>query len=330
MKLDLSKVREILLVRPEQIGDTILLTPLVSQIKEKLPNARITLLIKKSMAPVVERNPQIDGLIFTENKNDVLKKKFDLSIVFEDNPLPEYAWLCFKARIPCRIGDKNRLLYRFMYNCGVPLDPKEDLHQVESFGRLLKPLGINMIDKPALIVTDRDMDEKIKNLLPDGKPLIGMHIGTGGGNRALSPEAYALILDNVKKSRDCNIVLIGGPQETVTIEKIKEAAEGGFINMVNKVDLKGMLSLIKRLDCFIGVDSGPMHAAAALGIPCLAIFTAKDVNPKKWAPWKTRSVIMRSKHNCQLKCSHRKCGYDYCARQVDPQELISSLNSLCG
>ena len=163
----------------------------------------------------------------------------------------------------------------------------------------------------------------------DDKKIIGLHIGTGGGNKALLPETYAQISDLLQDKISCRIILIGGKNEVFTLEKIKSVAAKPFLDFVGKLSIQELFLAIKQLDLFIGVDSGPMHAAAAFSIPTVAIYTAKDVNPCRWFPWMTRNIIIKSaKDRCNIKCSHRECELNDCLVSIDPKEIVESANIL--
>lgn len=337
MAIDLTKIKNILIVRPEMLGDTILLTPLVSAIKRKLPQARITLLLRSPAQEILKNNPQVDEVILLQPWFDLLKevkkRKFDLSIVLEDNPSPEYALLCFFAGIRYRIGDKNRLLYRWAFNQPAAIDlSNKNLHQVQIHAQLLKPLGIDQVTEPSSIFPDQKDQHQIRKRLEKygllNQSLIGIHVGTGGGNKALLAETYALLADNLQKATGKKIIIFGGASELSTAQKIKAAATLPYLDLVNQLTLGELLALIKCLNLFVGVDSGPLHAAAALKIPIIAIYTAKDVIPARWVPWQARYVKILTKHDCPLPCSHRECIEDTCSRYVDIQEVVEAAHKL--
>lgn len=336
------KINKILLIRPEMMGDIILLTPIISAIKKYYPQSQIYMLLQSPMEEVIKNNNEISGYILTKKNlsfKEILglsykirKEKFDISIVFEDNPTPQFAYLSLLSRIPIRIGDKSRILYGWIYNYGVWIDSSDKTkHHVELYLGLLEPLGIKDCYMPLKININKDAEKKILKILPhkeNNQKFIGIHIGTGGGNRALLPETYAQISDLIQEKLCCKVFLIGGKREIKTLDKIKGLARRSFIDMVDKLSIQELFALIKNLDLFIGVDSGPLHAAAAFKIPIIAIYTANDVNPARWLPWMTKSKVIKSRNDCRLKCSHRECNYDYCLKAINPLEIIAAAINL--
>jgi ADP-heptose:LPS heptosyltransferase len=326
---------KILLIRPEMMGDTILMTSIVSSIKKQYPDSKIYMLLQHPMEEVIKHNKDISGHIFTKKRlgikdffklvSDIKKERFDISIVFEDNPTPIYVLLSFLAGIPNRIGDKARILYGWMFNKGVWINSADNsLHHIELYLKLLEPLNIFNSKQSLNLPLDIKAEKSITELLPEKTgAFIAIHIGTGGGNRALLSETYAKISDLLQERLSCKVFLIGGEKELDTLQRIKTLAKKPFIDLISKLSMQQLFSVLKRMDLFIGVDSGPMHAAAAFSIPTLAIYTAKDVNPVRWFPWMTRNVLVKSRNDCKLKCSHRECSFDYCLTAIEAEHIIS-------
>lgn len=329
------KFKKILLIRPEMMGDTILLTPIISAIKNQYPESKVYLLLKPGMEEIVKNNPKVSGWILSKDFSALLKEvkreKFDVSVVFEDNPTPQYALLCLLAGIPNRVGDKARIAYGWIYNKGVWINSSDNtLHHIELYLKFLAPLGITDIKLPLTIHTDVEAEIEVSKILPEKSTrFIGIHIGTGGGNKALLPETYAKISDMLHENIPCKVILIGGTKEYDTLQEIKTYANQPFVDLVAKLSIQNLFSVISRLDLFIGVDSGPLHAAAAFSVPTVAIFTAKDVTPCRWFPWMTRNIIIKSaKDVCNIKCSHRECKLNDCLSSIDPKKVIESANIL--
>jgi ADP-heptose:LPS heptosyltransferase len=323
---------KILMIRPEMIGDTILLTPIISALKYKFPEAQIYLLMRPGMEEVIKNNPEVAGHILLTGYLELLRKikaeKFDMAIVLEDNPTPKWAYLTLLAGIPKRLGDKSRLLYGWIYNRGVWINSADpELHHIELYLKLLEPLGIKGVRPPLKLNPDPEADKKIEKLMPAGA--IGIHIGTGGGNRALLPKTYAQIVNLLSEKTKRPIVLLGGVAELETLKNMKNYLHAPYIDLVNKLSLQELFSVVKRLALFIGVDSGPLHATAAFKVPIVALYTAKDVNPNRWLPWQTKYLAIKSPPEaCQLKCSHRECQKDYCLKAIKAEQVVEAAREL--
>lgn len=334
------KNKKILLIRPAMMGDTILLTAIASSIKEKHKDSEIYMMLQPPFECIIEDNPEISGYFLTKEKlsikeilslaKEIKKQKFDYSIVFEDNPSPQFALISLLAGIKNRIGDKSRLLYGWMYNKGIFINSSDGTkHHLELYAELLGPLGIKNPSLKPRIEIDKIAEKNIKNILGlKTSPFICIHIGTGGGNKALTPKMYAQISDAINEKMQCKVFLTGGEKELPTLKEIKTYAKHPFTSLVALLSIKELFAAIKEMDVFVGVDSGPMHAAAALKVPVAAIYTAKDVNPARWFPWITRNIIIKGARNCKLKCSHRDCDKNFCIDEIKTDKIIEAIISL--
>ena len=139
-ELDLAKIKKILIIRPDAIGDCVLITPAISAIKQRFPNATITILAQKLTRDLFLNNPKVDEVIV--DKKDIAGKNFDLAIHYF-NELP-YALATRSAGIKYRLGDTSKPLVSWLYNIRVFQNWRDLVkHDVEQNMLLLEPLGIS-------------------------------------------------------------------------------------------------------------------------------------------------------------------------------------------
>ncbi|MFA4905255.1 MAG: glycosyltransferase family 9 protein [Candidatus Margulisiibacteriota bacterium] len=304
---------KILAIRPDAIGDGLLITPALSLLKQKFPAAQITVLARGYSRAVFDRNPVVSEVI-----EEIGDRKFDLSIHFY-NELP-YALAARKAGIKYRLGDPAKPLLRPFYNL------KSDrrwsdltLHEVEHNILLLKPLGIDLPETPPplqLGVTPH----------PRGNT-VGIHLGTGRGNRAWLPERFARVADHLAE-KGARVVLTGSAKEIEAANKILSLCKSRPMNMVNKTTLPELIDLIATYSMYIGVDTGPLHIAAALKVPLVAIFPSKFVKPSEWGPWQTRHVIVRKASQCRQRCLPADCPFDDCLKEITVEDVIEGIETI--
>lgn len=309
-----------LAVRPDKIGDVLLITPSLSLLRQKFPSSHIAVWGQPYTREILGANPDVDEIIYSPNQI----KKFDCSLHFY-NEFP-FAYAAWVRRINNRIGDKSKILFGYLYNR--PAYPRWSdltLHEVEHNLALLKPLGIEIPSPPP------KMKLQVKNLnkkLPPGSPIVGIHLGTGKGNKAWLPDRYAKVADRLIEKRGVRVVLTGGPGEKDLAEKVLSLCRQPLINMVGQTDLSELIGLISQYQVLISVDTGPLHIAAAVGTPVAAIFATKNVKPAQWGPWQTRHVIVRKTINCSRRCIPRHCPFDDCLREITAEEVTSAVEEL--
>lgn len=307
-------VNNILAIRPDAIGDGLLITPAISLLKKKFPAAQISVLARGYSREVFVRNPEVFEVV-----EEIADKKYDLSVHFY-NELP-FALAARKAGIKYRLGDPSKPLLRPFYNL------KSDrrwsdltLHEVEHNILLLKPLGIELPQTPPAL----QLGVKPK---PQGFTA-GIHLGTGRGNRAWLPERFAKVADHLAEKLGARVVLTGSGKETDAANKIMSLCHSRPVNMVNKTSLTELIDLIATYSLYIGVDTGPLHIASAQKIPTVAIFPSKFVKPSEWGPWQTRHVIVRKASLCRQRCLPADCPFDDCLKEITVEDVIEGIETL--
>jgi ADP-heptose:LPS heptosyltransferase len=133
------------------------------------------------------------------------------------------------------------------------------------------------------------------------RPLIGVHASGGRESKQWHPDRFAAVARNIVAARGGTIVLTGTPAERALVDRVRRDLEGvPVIDASGAVDLVTLAALIEQLDLFISSDTGPMHLAAAMGTPLVALFGPSD--PRRYGPLATQAAVLR----IDLPCS--PCG----------------------
>lgn len=328
----------ILIIRPDMIGDCMLITPAIALLREKFKNARIAVLGLAYTKEIFTNNPHVDEFIedlFSEGRvrsikdfrnyvDQIKKHKFDCSIHFY-NELP-YALLALFSGIKYRLGDASKPFLWPFYNIKSNCRWNDlTLHEVEHNILLLKPLGIPLSDPPPPM----QINVPQANEMNDKDSLVvGIHIGTGSGNKAWLPDRYAKVIDHISKKYGAKVIITGANKEIPASKTIMKLCKNKPINLVAKTTLSELISVISTYSIYIGVDTGPLHIAAALKIPTVAIFPTKFVKPTEWGPWRTPHVIIRKAIHCSQKCLPRDCPFDDCLKEITEDDIISGVETL--
>ncbi|MEM2954952.1 MAG: glycosyltransferase family 9 protein [Candidatus Nanoarchaeia archaeon] len=344
VRFDETKIKKILVIRPDRIGDLLMTTPALSLLREKFLDAHISILVGEYAKAIIDENPDIDRIII--DKLQVGKKKnwfeyleyikefrienFDLCINFY-NDENYYALLPFLSKIPYRIADKSRIAGAWLSNLGTFLKRKDlTRHMVEFNCDLLSPLNVNTSNLKMKLTPKKEaealVEEKLKNISLK-KPIIGIHIGTGN-NKPWTAEGFAKLSDALITKYSATIILTGSAREKNIAKRIKELCQNQPIDMVEKTSLEELIALIRKCDYFIGVDSGPIHIAAALEVPVAVIYTSKRIKPSTWGPWGVRNVVIKKKIGCPLPCFTHKCPENICSEQILFEDVLKEVETL--
>jgi len=348
MNLPKEKIKKILIIRPDAIGDLILITPAISALRKSFPQAHIAILLQAYAAPVMEFNPDINEIIIDKIKGNEIKgigdylkyvseikaRHFDLSIDFYSFNW-KHTLLQFLAGIPYRLGDKSRLLLSPFYNLGKVLRYKDyTKHIVDLHLDLLKSIGIEENNpKLKLIIPEKVQQEFAKKLNTMGinpnEFLVGVHPGCIS-SRAWDEDKFAEVIDKLSEQFNAKVVLTGGPKERDKGERISKLCQHSPINLIEKTTLPEMMALIKRLNVYIGADTGPTHIAGALGTPVLLIILAKNVKPVRWASYNSPHMIIYAhpQAQCAIFCDAGRCKEVFCSQVISPAEVLVGVQYL--
>ncbi len=325
------------------IGDAVMSTPALMAVRETYPKAEITLLANPLVGQLLQGHPAIDRVLVFDRKGEhhglvgrlrlarqLVVERFDLAIIlpnsFDSALIP---WL---VRIPARLGKasdgRSLLLTNRFYEKKAP----QDRHEVHYYRELLRSFGISATQsEPFLATTPQEDDEAAALLASYGIPaeamLLGINAGASFGSaKRWYPERFGEVGKQLTAAWDARIILFGGPDETGIVAEIEHTLQGNCLNMAGKTTVRQLMALIKRCNFFITNDSGPMHIAAAFGVPLVAIFGPTDHIGT--APCSGKAVIVRQPVDC-APCKLRVCPTDHrCMTAVTVDTVVQAARSL--
>lgn len=329
----MKPVKRILCIRIGAIGDVILTLPAFSLLRQNFPQAEIDVWVQEYTKELLENNEDINEILINPSLEKIKAKHYDLSIDFYGDEL-HYPLTCFRAKIPIRIADKEKTTVSFLNNHLVA-KKMNDLtkhiveHNIDLLQNILPtnysvPLKIQVPEKGKLFLHTFLHQQHIN----ENDLIIGIHLGTGKGNRAWLPEKFAEIIDCLIEKLHAKVIITGTKKEKSASLIVEEKCRFKPINLVEKTSLAELIGVFSRLNVYIGVDTGPMHLAAALKRPIVALFPSKFVKPSQWGPWQTRHIIIKKKTDCSITCLPRKCSFDYCLKTITPQDVIFAVEKL--
>jgi len=329
----LRSANKILVRGTNWIGDAVMTTPALMALRAECPEAEIVMLANPLVAPLFKHHPAIDRVLIYARKGkhqgvhgfynmtrELHKENFDAALLLQN--AFEAALLAFAARIPCRAGyptDARRLLLS---------DPVElnladkTLHHTEYYLTLLRRLGF---DAPSaslcLHVTPAELEWARATLESDN--VIALNPGASYGSaKRWFPERFAAVADNLAHRYGAAILLTGGPGEREIGEDIQAFMQCNCINMVGKTNVRQMMALLASSRLLITNDSGPMHVAAAFGIPIVAVFGSTDHTTT--SPASDKVEIVRKEVDC-APCLLRQCPTDHrCMKNITPDDVTAA------
>lgn len=311
-------LRKILVVRLDEIGDMVLTTPFLRELRRNYPKAEITLVVKPAVYNLVELCPYIDKIkkftkangrwAFFQNINQSkrfacheLEHDYDLAIVPRFDS--DYAYMA--GAIAFFSGAVKRIGYApWVLPCKSKLDAGLDrfytdfvparegvCHEVERNLDILRYLGCS-IENSSLELWIDEHDEHVANkLLPtrEGQRLLALILSAGAKHKEWPIENYIGMIEFFRQENLLPILLGAGENTREYADEFCNACPEA-IDLVGKCSLRETYAVMKQCEIFLGGDTGPMHMAAASGITGSAMFFTHWKpeyidTPERFGPW---------------------------------------------
>ncbi|HSX11633.1 MAG TPA: lipopolysaccharide heptosyltransferase II [Chlamydiales bacterium] len=332
--------QNILVRMPNWIGDLILATPVLTDLRNAFPKAMITAMCKAPLSELLQEDQAIDELFsFTRPSNDFVRReqrdiiakiqagKYDTGILTTNSF--SSAWWFWQGKVGRRIGYSAHCR-RLLLNEPLRFRSEKE-HIVDSYKRLLAPLGIPLSKTaPRLFVTSKEVGES-KELLyqrgyEKGKKLIGINPGAAYGSaKCWPPERFRALAMRLLLETDAYVVFFG---DVATAKLVKEIVQGlpeKVIDLAGVTNLRELACIIKDCSVLVTNDSGPMHIGSAFGVPLVALFGSTDETIT--GPYGQGHNVIHKKVSCS-PCFKRVCPIDFrCMKQISVDEVVERVLS---
>lgn len=312
---------KIIVSRTDRAGDVILTTPVFRELRTNLPQARIIAHVSRYTAPLLRLCPWVDEIIVDDDFPTLpaLAKKFiscGAQQLIAVHPSARVMQAAFLARIPRRTGRASNIWQFLLNDRRVQKRSRNEMHEYRYNLNLLEGIVENIDSAPPkLVVSAADLQAGKSILEKSGltRPVL-LHPGHGGSAYNLSPQQYAQLADAVIEAGYAVAVSIG-PGEEQLARHFKAQAKLAFIE--NVPDLAVLAAILSECRGFVGGSTGPMHLAAALGLPVVAFFPpVRAMTPIRWGPVCEKNlVLMPETSACQGKCEN--CAIKPCMSRID-------------
>lgn len=345
-----NSAEKILIRGVNWIGDAVMTLPAIRSLRAAYKNSMICQLLKPSVSPLFEKDPNIDKIIIYENQFKTIAGKIALSNILRKEGFSktyllqnafDAAFLAFLAGIPERIG-YSRDKRGFMLTQRIPFkDDDRKVHHINYYLNLLKKAGIKAEYSMPYIYQSLDERLEARKLLSNlQKPILGINPGAAFGSaKRWLPERFSEVSYLFIKDMGGSVVIFGGENEKdisqdiliLTQNKlgaIKESySETRLINLAGRTSVRQLISLISECNALLTNDSGPMHISYAAGTPVAAIFGSTC--PELTGPPEKGNIVIRGEAACS-PCFRRKCNLDYikCMYSITSDEVYDGVKKI--
>jgi heptosyltransferase-2 len=336
--------RNIIVRMPNWIGDLVMATPILSDLRKRYPNAHITAMCRSPICELLKADPEIDELFCfskasgfgrrAERRNIIEKLRkgsYDLGILLTHSF--SSAWWFWLGKVQNRLGyECNGRKLLLTHSLAFPQNIQNQ-HLVVTYKMLLEPLGIPISDTPPrLYLTQKEIHDSRVLLrqqgIPDGALIVGINPGaTYGSAKCWLPERFREVTERLLREKDVYIVYFGDQATASIVKEICSGLPSRVVNLAGATSLRELASIISHCDVILTNDSGPMHIADAVGTPIVALFgsTSEVVT----GPYRSGTLI--HKHVECSPCYQRTCPIDFrCMKRIEADEVFDALNKILG
>lgn len=328
---------------PNWIGDAVMATPLLSDLRTHWKEAKITALCQAPIGTLLLNNPHVDavesfkrpsGWIHRLHRFDIVSSlkegHYDLGLLLTNSF--SSAWWFARGHVKNRIGFSNGIR-NLLLDKVVPFPiNKENQHLVLTYKALLEPLGIPLSSTaPQLYISKEESEEasrflKLLGININKNIVIGINPGAAYGSaKCWPPERFKQVTQKLLENPNIVIIYFGDVNSAPMINDICKNLPDRVINLAGRTSIRELIALINRCSIFLTNDSGPMHIAAALGIKLLALFGSTSAI--KTGPYPHGKVIHKDVE-CS-PCYKRVCPIDFrCMTKIEVNEVYEELQAL--
>ena len=329
--------RKILVVKPSSLGDVVHSLPFLNALKHCFPKAEVHWVIAKGLEGLLERHPMVAKSIVI-NK-DLWKKisragdtvaeirqlyrmlrseHYDLVVDLQG--LLRSGLITLATHAPVRIGfaearEGSKLFYTTKVRGG------RDLHAVERYMKVAAALGCPAGESIVLFPLPLRESDRIMRIRADLQEYAVIVPGARWRTKIWPAENFGKVAARLP----IRSVVIGGSGDRAIAEEVVLASSGQAMSLAGETNLPELIELMRSARLVITNDSGPMHIAAALNVPVIAVFG--PTSPVLTGPYGKGHVILQSTAPC-APCFKKKCADRYCMHGITPEAVIEKARTV--
>jgi heptosyltransferase-2 len=322
--ITLPERARILVVRTDRIGDMVLSLPVFTSLKAAFPRSHICALTRNQTAELLVGRPDVDDVISFESDTsripwaefkrllpEIIKRKFDAAVILFSNF--SVTALTAAAGIPARVGPATKIAQALLTHRVRQRRSKTMRHETDHNLDLLNVFGAPPI-RVAFITAPRSPIVTLAR--NDGRPLVGVHPGSGGSARNWPESRYAELVRELTGA-GCDVVVTGSSVERELVERVIRSAGGLASAHIGGGKLMELASVLSQMDAFVAGSTGPLHMASALGTPVVGIYCPIFVClPQRWGPIGPKDTALVPNVPACGKCVMEKCPHYDCMDKI--------------
>lgn len=345
MLISYEKIRSVLIVMMDRhLGNLVVSLSSIVALQQLFRGRNVYLVVDSSYSEVVESIDGFDG-IFYFPRREIYGSKVLRRIVLPLKFINKIRSVSPGAVIDLQGGSASSALsffsgaaYRlsnssakrsYVYNTKIDLPVGK--HKVHSYTEIASALGANIDDPYYRLHTSESRRSSLGSILRKHgisfeKPTISIHTGAGNVHKQWTTEGFAEIADWLS-ARGFQVILVGADRDLDKIDATMSLMGHKAYNLGGSLSIGELMALFEMSSLFLGNDSGPMHLAAAMGTPIIALFG--PVDEKRWRPLSPNSVVLRGQEPCDdCRIKRKDCDNFPCITLLSPKKVKEVIGEL--
>ncbi len=339
------KVKRVLIVRLDRIGDVLLSTPVIKAVREACPNGHIAVMVRRYAKEVMEGNPYLNEVIVYDKNGrergllrnlnfirSLRRKKFDIALIL--HPTKRTHLLVSLAGIPETVGYNKK--WGSLLTTRIPHTKHYGLkHEIDYTLDILRYTGLEPKDRTLYMPVNKRSDHKIEELFKERgiskKDIcVAVNPGASCASKRWGPEKFAKAARGLIEKYGAKVVVVSSAQDKELGDKVSSLLGKECVNLSGKTNVADVASVLRRAKLFISNDSGPVHIACAVGTPVVAIFGRSDrgLGPARWGPTGERDIVLHKDVGC-VECLAHNCKVGFkCLEAITVDDVLAAADKI--
>jgi heptosyltransferase-3 len=342
----IDQIHRALVIKLRNLGDVLLAAPVVSALKAQGPHIEVDALVYADTADMLRGHPDLAELHVVHRDwqrfrrelqllSRLRQRKYDLIVHLTEHVRGIWLARLLRPRFSVAPDLRSRRYYRKSFTHRYPVIGGNRRHTVEINLDALRRLGIypDKNQRRLVLAVDATAEAAAQRALAEfrlaDRSFILIHPGSRWFFKCWPPDRVAAVCDALVAA-GMSVALTSGPDplEKRLLADVTGRLKTPLPSFPGTLSLKELAALIARARLFVGMDSAPMHMAAAMGTPTVALFgPSGDI---EWGPWQVPNRIVTSSHPCR-PCGRDGCGggkRSECIEIITPQQVLEAVRSL--
>jgi ADP-heptose:LPS heptosyltransferase len=321
------------------IGDSLVATVVARALRARF--SRVDALTLASHQQALVRVPDVDDVLVDDGGDEaalagvLARRGYDASIVTWATP--RTARVCELARIPLRVGQARRLYsYRFTKRVTIRSERGDVLsHWSDILLDYARAIGCDTDDRAYRFVPTaedaREAEALLRGIVSDNAGFVVLNpCNAVASQRHWPVEGWAVLANALRERLGNRILVSGSPNDAAIADAVVRCAhaDGEVVRIAGRLGIGAFGALAARARAFVGITTGSMHVAAAVGCPTVGIFPFQSDFPERWAPLGRHVAIVRPTYRCHPGDTKENCPDYACIASLDVPRILAGVESL--